>query len=122
MEETSNTTWATIAGGIIAAPLLISKFRAIWSKDGAEAAIGTSVKEMLTTLTAANKELKEENEQLHKQINELRNEVTKFQMLVADLTHQLTKLTLELETNKRIDELARTGQIDRRKKSYETTA
>jgi TolA-binding protein len=116
MEETSNTTLASIVGGIFAAPFIISKFRAIWSKDGAEAAVGTSIKEMLTTLTDANKELKEENEELHKQINDLRSEVTKFQMLVADLTHQLTKLTLELETNKRIDELARTGKLDRRKK------
>ena len=115
LEEPSNTTLASIVGGIFAAPFIISKFRAIWSKDGAEAAIGTSVREMLTTLTQANKDLKEENEQLHTQINELRNEVTKFQMLVAELTHKLTHLTLELETSKKIDELARSGQIDRRK-------
>lgn len=115
MEQPELTTVGGIVGGILSIPFLISKFRAVWSKDGAETALGTSVKEMLNTLTDANKELKEENEQLHKQINELRSEVTKFQMLVADLTHQLTKLTLELETNKRIDELARTGQLERRK-------
>lgn len=112
--DASNGTVAAIISGVLAVPFLFSKFRSMWSRDSADSAVSNAVKEMLDNLTQINKELREENEDLHDQVNELRNEITKLQMIIAELTNKMTSLTLNHETNKRLDELAREGKIERR--------
>ena len=113
INEWMNDNPASIGGGFAAAlfavGLLLSRFRALWSKDASDAAAnGAQV--------AVIEMLRDENERLHAQVLKLQQEVAKLQLIVAELSTKLTRFEISKDQQDALDQMGREGRIERRRK------
>jgi hypothetical protein len=96
---------STVAGGV----WLWSKLRVMLVRDSSGSSAYTAMKATLESLH-------DENTRLHGEVMRLQTEITRLQGVVTSLLGQLNEVNALLKQNNYLDDMARTGKIDRRKR------
>jgi hypothetical protein len=96
----------TVAGGI----WLWSKLRIMLVKDSGDSSAYITMKSTLESL-------RDENTRLHGEVMRLQTEITRLQGVVTSLLGQLNEVNALLKQNNFLDQMAREGKVDRRKRS-----
>ena len=104
--------WAAGGMGIAFA---FSKLRSVFASDSANSAASKASEAASHAQQTVIEQLQRENERLHKSIQELQQQVAALQHLVAELTTKITRSEITAEQQAQIDELARSGRIERRR-------
>jgi len=96
----------TVAGGI----WLWSKLSIMLVKDSGNSSAYITMRSTLESL-------RDENTRLHGEVMRLQTEITRLQGVVTSLLGQLNEVNALLKQNNFLDQMAREGKVDRRKRS-----
>lgn len=110
----SGAGWA--AGGMGMA-FAFSKLRSVFASDSASAAASKAAEAASIAQQSVMEQLRRENERLHKSVLELQQQVVALQQLVSDLTTKIARSKLTAEQQGQLDDMGRSGHIERRRGS-----
>lgn len=109
IQDNIGTVSGAIIAGLFALGAIISKFRVWWTRDSNEAAISIAQ-------SAVVEMQRQELARLHEQVLALQQDITKYQLIVSELTIRHAEHAIREEEVKKTNELAKQGLIDRRSK------